>query len=726
VGTGAAVFTILALIVQWIFSFGDDRTFEAAAFLDWIDYMILGITIIVVAVPEGLPLAVTISLAYSVGKMMEDKNLVRKLAACETMGGATNICSDKTGTLTENRMTVVKLLAGGSIHEEAPTERQPNGLSACLSDAIVLGGVLNSNARLTPAKEGSDMPEVVGSKTEGALLILAHRLGYGIQAVKDTLKVGDVENGAVSADYDFSSDRKRMSRCVNLAKANFEGVIRTEVTAGETGERLYCKGASEIVLGRCSSQLESDGSVAELNEESRTLITDTIDSFARQSLRTIVLAYRDIPSSIVDGTSADNTPLMADADVVESDLVFVCLVGIKDPVRAAVPDAIRQCQRAGITVRMITGDNIVTGVAIAKECGILPADADMNLCCIEGPRFRELSDAQVDEILPTLRVMARSSPTDKYRLVKRLRHHGEVVGVTGDGSNDGPALKEADVGLSMGIAGTEVAKEASDIVILDDNFASIVRAVVWGRSVLANIRKFLQFQLTVNVVALIITFIGAVTDGESPLNAVQLLYVNLIMDSLGALALATEEPNDEILQNKPVGRNIPLLTPCMLRNIAVQSLYQLAVLLVLLYLGTDLFGLVEPAATDYEAYEEYSWHLHTIVYNAFIFCQIANEFNTRRIGNEQDIFAGILRAHLFIAVIVFSVAMQWVIVTFGGVLTKTVPLNATEWFYTVLIGVASIPIGFIVKLFVKLPREFEDPTLKTKAKQSAVAAEEMV
>jgi len=467
--------------------------------------------------------------------------------------------------------------------------------------------------------------------------------------------------------YSFTSERKRMSTIVKLPNSE--------------KFRIYTKGASEIVLGLCSHYVTNDLQLIPIDQDVHRDMNTQIEEMAQKGLRTICVAYADIPN--FDEAWADHPP--------ENDLVCIALLGIKDPVRAEVPRAVRQCQRAGIVVRMVTGDNLATARTIARECGILTEDG----LAMEGHEFRALTEAQMDRILPRLQVLARSTPIDKHTLVKRLKENGEVVAVTGDGTNDAPALNEAHVGLAMGIAGTDVAKEASDIIILDDNFSSIVSAVLWGRCVFDNIRKFLQFQLTINLVALTTAFLAAVTGRGLPLKTVQLLWVNLIMDTLAALALGTETPTPDLLDRKPYGAKEKLISPIMMRNIAVQSCFQLIILLGLLYSGPKIFHL--PYLDDYED-DPNKLTLDCMIFNTFVFLQIFNEFNARVVSNSLNVFSGLFKNFIFVGIIIATIAIQVVIIEFGGSFIETTRLTLSQWGVCVLLGFLSIPLGFVQRL----------------------------
>ncbi|XP_027187299.1 calcium-transporting ATPase 9, plasma membrane-type-like isoform X2 [Cicer arietinum] len=580
----------------------------------------IAVTIVVVAVPEGLPLAVTLTLAYSMRKMMADKALVRRLSACETMGSATTICSDKTGTLTLNQMTVVEAYVG---KKKLNPPDDSSKLHPEVLSLINEGIAQNTTGNIFVPKDGGEA-EVSGSPTEKAILSWAMKLGMNFELIRSNSKILHV--------FPFNSEKKRGGVAVKLV---------------DSGVHIHWKGAAEIVLGTCTQYLDSNGQRQSIEEE-KAFLKKAIDDMAAQSLRCVAIAYRSYELDKIPSKEEDLDQWI----LPEHELVLLAIVGIKDPCRPGVKDAVRLCTEAGVKVRMVTGDNLQTAKAIALECGILVSNEDaVEPTIIEGKTFRQLSDQEREQVAKKITVMGRSSPNDKLLLVQALRKGGEVVAVTGDGTNDAPALHEADIGLSMGIQGTEVAKESSDIIILDDNFASVVKVVRWGRSVYANIQKFIQFQLTVNVAALFINVVAAVSSGEVPLNAVQLLWVNLIMDTLGALALATEPPTDSLMHRSPVGRREPLITNIMWRN---------------------------------------------------LFVQIFNEFNARK-PEGKNVFKGVTKNRLFMGIVGTTFILQIIIIEFLGKFTTTVKLDWKQWLACLCIGLFSWPLAIVGK-FIPVPK----------------------
>ncbi|XVE70191.1 hypothetical protein DITRI_Ditri10aG0052700 [Diplodiscus trichospermus] len=629
---------------HWIWS-GDDA-------MEMLEFFAIAVTIVVVAVPEGLPLAVTLSLAFAMKKMMNDKALVRHLAACETMGSSTSICSDKTGTLTTNHMTVVKTCICGEIKEVSSSTQSNNFRSAVPESAvkILLQSIFNNTGGEVVNNKDNKI-EILGTPTETALLEFGLLLGGDFQEERRASKIVKIEP--------FNSSKKRM------------GVV---IEFPEGGFRVHCKGASEIILAACDKVICSNDDVVPLDEPTTNHLKNTIEKFASEALRTLCLAYMDMGADF-----------SVDSPLPFKGYTCIGIVGIKDPVRPGVKESVAICKSAGITVRMVTGDNINTAKAIAREIGILTE----NGIAIEGPEFREKSEEELLELIPKIQVMARSSPMDKHTLVKHLRTtFGEVVAVTGDGTNDAPALHEADIGLAMGIAGTEVAKESADVIILDDNFSTIVTVAKWGRSVYLNIQKFVQFQLTVNVVALIVNFSSACLTGNAPLTAVQLLWVNMIMDTLGALALATEPPNDDLMRRSPVGRKGNFISNVMWRNILGQSIYQFVIIWFLQTRGKEAFHLNGP---------ESELILNTLIFNSFVFCQVFNEISSREM-EKINVLRGILKNHVFVAVLSCTIIFQIIIVEFLGTFASTYPLSLQQWFVSICLGFLGMPIAAALKL----------------------------
>ncbi|XP_071518789.1 plasma membrane calcium-transporting ATPase 2 isoform X8 [Panulirus ornatus] len=686
-GSFIAVLTVVILIVRFCVQtfVVEGKPWSPFYANHFVKFFIIGVTVLVVAVPEGLPLAVTLSLAYSVKKMMKDNNLVRHLDACETMGNATAICSDKTGTLTTNRMTVVQSYICSEDHKTTPKyESLPHHVAELLIHAISINSAYTS--RVLPGDNPGDLPKQVGNKTECSLLGFVLDLGKSYQAIRD-----EVSEESFHRVYTFNSARKSMST----------------VIPRDGGYRIFTKGASEIVMKKCSFIHGKDGRLESFSKSMQDrLVREVIEPMACNGLRTISVAYRDFVrgKAEINQVHFESEPNWDDEDNIISNLTCLCVLGIEDPVRPEVPDAIHKCQRAGITVRMVTGDNINTARSIASKCGILkPGD---NSLILEGKEFnRRIRDASgkiqqhlMDKVWMNLRVLARSSPTDKYTLVKGIIEskrsaNREVVAVTGDGTNDGPALKMADVGFAMGIAGTDVAKEASDIILTDDNFTSIVKAVMWGRNVYDSIAKFLQFQLTVNVVAVVVAFVGACAINDSPLKAVQMLWVNLIMDTLASLALATEAPTPDLLLRKPYGRTKPLISRTMMKNILGQAVYMILVIFVLLFYGDKLLDIDSGRYADIR--DPPSQHF-TIIFNTFVMMTLFNEINARKIHGQRNVFQGFFSNPIFYSIWLSTLASQIVIVQFGGRAFSTAALTLELWLWCVLFGSVVLLWGQVV------------------------------
>jgi Ca2+-transporting ATPase len=639
---------------------------------------------------------VTLSLAYSMGKMYNDKIVVHKLAACETMGNATTICSDKTGTLTQNLMTVVKVYLGGQLFDNQPA---PDQISEPMRRLLIEGVVINSKAWISDedrlkglndkkAPELWDWKE--GNQTEVSLMGWLVR--YSIDISMERARY------PVEKAYPFDSIKKQSSVIISL---DYVQPKTTEIPSEENIEehvhqtvgryRRYYKGAAEVIFSKCSRRVDKNGNVVILSEDDKKEIMDTILGFTKKGLRTIGFSYEDY-----DQLTRDDDNNLIDPEDTDT-CCFLGVVGIQDPLRPESYRAVRSCQRAGVIVRMVTGDHLETAKFIARDCGILTSNYHIAML---GEDFRKLihggHEAQLLEIIPRLRVLARSKPEDKELLVNWLKAHGEVVAATGDGTNDAPALKAANVGLAMFIAGTAVAKSAAQVWILDDNFLSIVKSVMWGRSVYDNIRKFVQFQLTVNIVALTIALVGAISGEGTPLTAVQLLWVNLIMDTFAALALATEPPTEGLLLRRPYKLEAFIINQVMWRNMFSQAILQVVILFIMLY--TDAFIPVDDG-------EELDKDLrHCMIFNTFVWFQLWNEINSRKVNREMNVFVGLHKSYIFLGIMAVTIGCQIILVELAGDFANTVGLNYKQWLVCIAFGACSIPVGFIQRL---IPVNFE-------------------
>lgn len=573
-----------------------------------LNYFMMAVTLIVMAVPEGLPMAVTLALALNMRRMLKSNNLVRKLHACETMGAATVICTDKTGTLTQNRMQVADMVV--TAHEEL------------MASAIAL----NTTANIDNEGKG------IGNPTEVALLLRLRDKGTDYAEMRRTAEIKD--------RLPFSTERKYMATVAQVDGKDW----------------LFVKGAPEIVMGFCN-----------ITDDEKARITAQLRAYQNKAMRTLAFACRQTDAMNVEG------------------LTLQAVAAISDPLRTDVPDAVGECHSAGIQVKIVTGDTSATAVEIARQIGIWKDDTPAT-DQITGPDFAALSDEEAYRRVESLKVMSRARPTDKQRLVQLLQKHGEVVAVTGDGTNDAPALNHAHVGLSLG-SGTSVAKNASDITLIDDSFQSIVKAVMWGRSLYRNIQRFIFFQLIVNVTALLLVLGGSIIGTELPLTVTQILWVNLIMDTFAAMALASLPPSHEVMKDKPRNQNDFIINRKMAYGILTMGvLFFLVMLGMLIYCERccSVSGAISVKAL-------------TIFFTAFVMIQWWNLFNAKTLGTNHSAFNELLKDPGLLLTLCIILAGQWLIVTFGGKMFRTEPLSAEEWLCIIAGTSVVLWIGEIIR-----------------------------
>ncbi|MDR3204733.1 MAG: calcium-translocating P-type ATPase, PMCA-type [Deltaproteobacteria bacterium] len=664
-GAGLALFTlglILGLALGFL-SGGLSSWIPLATALSLLRYFMVAVTIIVVAVPEGLPMSVTLSLAYSMRKMTAANNLVRRMHACETIGAATVICSDKTGTLTMNQMRVA-----GYDFPGFPKGNTPEGQEL---ELVAEGVCANSTANLMPDEKG-ELTKPLGNPTESALLLWLQGLGINYHSLRSSFNI--------LGQLTFSTERKYMATVGRSRRS--EGVI------------IHLKGAPEIALSKCSAHRLPDGSVSALTKDDINAHLEDLKKEQQRGMRSLGLAYKPLAS-----TANEYTPKEIIDLVDQRDLTFLGFFSIADPVRPEVPPAVQSCDKAGINVKMVTGDNQATALEIGLQIGIIDPSSQEPGLTINGDDFMDLNDEEALEAVGKLRIMSRARPLHKQRLVTLLQKRGEVVAVTGDGSNDAPALNHADVGLAMGITGTSVAKEAADIILLDDSFASIVRAVMWGRSIYSNIQKFILFQLTINFLALGVALLGPFLGIQLPLTVTQMLWVNLIMDTFAALALASEPPDWALMNKPPRGPKDFIVTKPMARFIfRVGSIF--LVLFLILVLG---FKNIFPM----EAETAVGRHNLSIFFTVFVFIQFWNLFNARMLGRVVSAFSGLKESKMFLLIMGVVFIGQILMTQFGGDVFRTAPLSLKEWS---LIIVLTSPVLWVGELFRFFQRR--SPALK--------------
>ena len=643
-GYAVAFLTFALLTVKGFLAMGEMNAMNIISEL--LNNFMIAVTLIVVSVPEGLPMSVTLSLALSMNRMLKTNNLVRKMHACETMGAATVICTDKTGTLTQNRMQV---------HEVSFYSLASGMLDSSEQGVLIKEGIaVNSTANLN--KEGGEV-KTIGNPTEAALLLWLDAQGEDYAALRS--------EAVVVSQLTFSTERKYMA---------------TVVDSPLLGKKiLYVKGAPEIILSICETVRTEEGFVDAA--ERRSSIEQQLLGYQNMAMRTLGFAYKILEKG-------DNDAPFVDGRLKVDGLSFLGVAAISDPVRADVPDAVQKCLSAGVDVKIVTGDTPGTAREIGRQIGIWSADTPAE-SLITGPDFEALSDEEAFKRVMGLKIMCRARPMDKQRLVRLLQENNAVVAVTGDGTNDAPALKAAQVGLSMG-DGTSVAKEASDITIIDNSFGSITRAVMWGRSLYRNIQRFLLFQLTINVAACFIVMLGSLIGSSSPLTITQMLWVNLIMDTFAAGALASLPPSWDVMKERPrkSGENGDfIITKPMTRTIFIVAALFVAVQMLVLY-HFNIDGVLTP-------YEQ-SWF-----FTFFVMLQFWNMFNAKAFMTGRSAFSGIKDCGSFVFVAFVILIGQYLIVTFGGEMFNVTPLSLHSWLVIIAITSPVLWIGELARIIVR-------------------------
>lgn len=650
-GVAFAVFFIKDVLL--VYDFSSFHTFDEwlPALKATLQYFMMAVTLIVVAVPEGLPMSVTLSLALNMRRMLSTNNLVRKMHACETMGAITVICTDKTGTLTQNQMQVYEPsfygLKDGRIIGDDDLSK------------LVMEGISTNSTAFLEETEGEKI-KGVGNPTEVALLLWLNSQGRDYLKLREEAKVID--------QLTFSTERKYMATLVQSP------LIGKKI--------LYVKGAPEIVLGKCKEVL-LDGKRVDAVEY-RSTVEAQLLNYQNMAMRTLGFAFKVVD----DAETGDCADLVA-----KNDLSFLGVVAISDPIRPDVPAAVDKCRSAGIDVKIVTGDTPGTATEIARQIGLWrPEDTERNR--ITGVAFAELTDEEALDRVMDLKIMSRARPTDKQRLVQLLQQKGAVVAVTGDGTNDAPALNHAQVGLSMG-TGTSVAKEASDITLLDDSFNSIGTAVMWGRSLYKNIQRFIVFQLTINFVALLIVLLGSIVGTDLPLTVTQMLWVNLIMDTFAALALASIPPSESVMNEKPRKSTDFIITPSMRNNILGVGMIFLVLLMGMLF----WFNNQEGGMNTYRL---------TVFFTFFVMLQFWNLFNARVIGTTDSAFKNISKSYGMELVVLAILGGQFLIVQFGGAVFRTEPLDLTTWIGIIASTSLVLWVGEAVRFFKRLNQRKRD------------------